>query len=123
MSDKSLYERLGGYDAFVAVATALDPKLMTDPKLNRFWLHRGKDGLEREAQLLIDFLCNKTGGPVYYTGRDMKLTHEGMNIDKEDYDRLAGYLTEILTDFNVGQAEIDEFMNLINSYRDDIIEA
>ena len=46
MGDKSLYERLGGYDAFVACAEALLPKLMADTKLNRFWPHRGKDGIE-----------------------------------------------------------------------------
>jgi len=76
MSDekKTLYERLGGYDAITAVANDLLPRLQADPQLGRFWAHRGEDGFKREKQLLIDFLCASAGGPVYYRGRDMVLT-------------------------------------------------
>jgi hypothetical protein len=71
---KTLYERLGGYDAITAVANDLLPRLNADPQLGRFWAHRGEDGVKREKQLLIDFLCASTGGPMYYRGRDMVLT-------------------------------------------------
>lgn len=71
MSDekKTLYERLGGYDAITAVANDLLPRLQADPQLGRFWAHRGEDGVKREKQLLIDFLCTSAGGPVYYRGQ------------------------------------------------------
>ena len=58
---KTLYERLGGYDAITAVANGLLPRLQTDPHLGRFWAHRGEDGVKREKQLLIDFLCASAG--------------------------------------------------------------
>jgi len=63
MSDekKTLYERLGGYDAITAVANDLLPRLRADPQLGRFWAHRGEDGVKREKQLLIDFLCANAG--------------------------------------------------------------
>jgi len=63
--EKTLYERLGGYDAITAVANDLLPRLQTDLQLGRFWAHRGDDGVAREKQLLIDFLCASVGGPVY----------------------------------------------------------
>lgn len=77
MSDKArtLYERLGGYDAISAVANDLLPRLQSDPQLGRFWAHRGEDGVKREKQLLIDFLYASAGGPIYYRGRDVRLTH------------------------------------------------
>ncbi len=56
--EQTLYERLGGYDAVAAVCEDLLQRLHADPQLGRFWEHRGTDGLEREKQLLIDFLCN-----------------------------------------------------------------
>lgn len=77
MSEATLYQRLGGYDAIAAVCADLLPRLQADPLLERFWLHRGEDGIKREYQLLVDFLCNAAGGPMYYTGRDMKLSHKG----------------------------------------------
>jgi hemoglobin len=79
---KTLYERLGGYDAITAVANDLLPRLRADPQLGHFWAHRGEDGIKREKQLLIDFLCASAGGPIYYRGRDMVLTHRGMRIDE-----------------------------------------
>src|SRR5580765_5596788 len=85
MSNKSLYERLGGYDAIVAVSGDLLPRLMSDSRLRRFWDNRGEDGLKREKQLLIDFLCASAGGPMYYTGRDMKISHKGMKISEADW--------------------------------------
>ncbi|MDP6718186.1 MAG: hypothetical protein QGF59_06020, partial [Pirellulaceae bacterium] len=72
MTDESLYERLGGYDALTAFANDLLPRLQGDSQLGRFWEHRGDDGIAREKQLLIDFLCASSGGPMFYTGRDMK---------------------------------------------------
>ena len=82
MSDDTgtLYERLGGYNAIAAVANDLLSRLRADPQLGRFWAHRGEDGIMREKQLLIDFLCASAGGPMYYRGRDMALTHRGMRI-------------------------------------------
>ncbi len=86
MSDekKTLYERLGGYDAIAAVANDLLPRLQADRQLGRFWAHRGEDGVKREKQLLIDFLCTSAGGPVYYRGRDMALCHRGMRISESE---------------------------------------
>lgn len=69
---KTLYERLGGYDAISAIANDLLPRLQADAQLARFWQNRGDDGVKREKQLLIDFLCSCAGGTMYYTERDMK---------------------------------------------------
>jgi hemoglobin len=66
MSDeKTLYARLGGYDAIAAVSDNLLPRLMSDARLGRFWAHRSEDGLRREKQLLIDFLCSCAGVPCF----------------------------------------------------------
>jgi hemoglobin len=80
MSTKTLYERLGGYDAIAAVADDLLPRLQADPQLARFWQHRGEDGLRREKQLLVNFLCSSAGGPLHYVGRD----HEGLSQGNEN---------------------------------------
>ena len=64
----SLYQRLGGYDAIAAVAENLLSRLIGDDQLGRFWAHRGDDGIQREKQLLTNFLSNASGGPMVYTG-------------------------------------------------------
>ena len=123
MSEKTLYERLGGYDAISAVTNDLMPRLKADSQLARFWQHRGEDGVKRETQLLIDFLCSSAGGPLYYTGRDMKTLHRGMRISESDWSAFLGHLNATLDAFQVPQAERDEVVAFIQSTKPDIAEA
>jgi hemoglobin len=123
MSKKTLYERLGGYDAIASVANNLLPRMQADTQLSRFYRHRGEDGLRRSRQLLIDFLCSSAGGPLYYTGRDMKITHKGMNISESDWSAFLGHLNATLEALQVPQAERDEVVALMQSTKSDIVEA
>ena len=120
---KTLYERLGGYDAITAVANDLLPRLNADPQLGRFWAHRGEDGVKREKQLLIDFLCASTGGPMYYRGRDMVLTHRGMRISENDWNVFLGHADATLARFEVPEAEQREVVAFVQSLKKEIVEA
>lgn len=123
MSEKTLYERLGGYDAISAVANDLLPRLQADATLGRFWAHRGDDGIAREKQLLVDFLCSSAGGPIYYTGRDMLTSHRGMRISERDWSAFIGHLSATLDAFKVPARERGEVLAFIQSTRADIVEA
>lgn len=123
MSKKTLYERLGGYDAISAVVNDLLPRLREDPRLARYWQHMGEDSLKRSKQRLIDFLCSGAGGPLYYTGRDMKTTHKGMGISENDWSAFMGHLHATLEAFQVPQPERDEAVAFIQSTKKDMVEA
>lgn len=124
MSDAPiLYDRLGGYDAIAAVAENLLPRLMADETLGRFWAHRGDDGIDREKQLLIDFLCHNAGGPMYYTGRDMMTAHRGMKVSGSDWESFLAHLGATLAHFELPDAETQDVLNFINSTRSEIVEA
>ena len=118
---KTLYARLGGYDAIAAVADDLLTRLRTDPQLGRFWANRGEDGLRREKQLLIDFLCASAGGPLYYTGRDMATSHKGMGISESDWQIFIGYLNGTLDTFSVPPRERKEVLAFVDSTKTDIV--
>ena len=120
--DKTLYERLGGYDAIAAVASNLLPRLENDAQLGRFWENRGDDGIAREKQLLIDYLCTSAGGPMLYTGRDMQTSHRGMGITENDWQIFIGHVKATLADFQVPQQEQDDVLAFIDSTRADIVE-
>jgi len=122
MSTKTLYERLGGYDAISAVANDLRLRLRSDPQLGRFWAHRGEDGIQREKQLLIDYLCACTGGPTYYRGRDMALAHRGMRINESDWNVFLGHAAATLAKFKVPDAEQAELVKFVQSLKKDIVE-
>ena len=123
MSEPSLYSRLGGYDAISAVANNLVTRVRADARLGRFWAHRGSDGIEREVQLLIDFLCHVAGGPMYYTGRDMKTSHKGMGISEQDWAALIMHLNATLDHFKVPAAEREAVVGFVQSTKGEIVEA
>jgi hemoglobin len=74
----SLYQRLGGYDTIAAVCDDFITRFSADPQATRFFAGFGLDSRKRLRQLIVDQLCEATGGPCYYTGRSMKQTHAGM---------------------------------------------
>ncbi len=118
----ALYDRLGGYDAISAVVNNLLPRLMNDEQLGRFWSHRGDDGIQREKQLLIDFLCHNAGGPMYYTGRNMVVSHKGMRISEDDWSRFIGHVHATLDHFELADAEKGDVVAFIESTRSEIVE-
>jgi len=119
---KTLYARLGGYDAIAAVADNLLPRLMSDSQLGRFWEHRGADGLQRERQLLVDFLCASAGGALHYTGRDMKVSHLGMRISESDWSLFLGHLNATFDEFALPQQERGDVLAFVESTKADIVE-
>jgi hemoglobin len=122
MQNETLYNRLGGYDNIAAVASDLLPRLMGDPLLGRFWQHRGEDGNQREKQLLIDFLCANSGGPMTYVGRDMLTTHKGMQINEQDWSNFTAHLNATLNHFQVPEKEQGEVVGFAESLKGDIVE-
>lgn len=121
-TEQSLYERLGGYDGITAFVNNLLPRLQGDEQLGRFWENRGDDGIAREKQLLIDYLCHNSGGPVYYTGRDMKLSHAGMKISESDWDTFIEHAVATMTHFQLGETEVNDIASFVSSLKDDIVE-
>jgi hemoglobin len=98
------------------------PRLVNDSQLGRFWQNRGADGMRREKQLLIDFLCASAGGPSYYTGRDMALSHKGMKISGSDWAAFIRHLNATFDTFQVPQQERGEVLAFIESTKSDIVE-
>jgi hemoglobin len=123
VNQPTLYDRLGGYDAITAVVNNLLPRLQADTQLGRFWQNRGEDGIEREKQLLIDFLCSSAGGPLLYTGRDMKTSHQGMKISASDWETFMGHLHATLKSFELPQAEFSDVIAFVESTKADMVEA
>ena len=119
---KSLYERLGGYNALAAVADDFIGRLASDKRFEKFFSGFSVDSKKRLRQHLVDQLCAATGGPCVYTGRTMKVVHEGLGITEEDWNIAAKHLVETLDKFHVPKAEKDEVLALVTSLKKDIVE-
>jgi hemoglobin len=119
---KTLYQRLGGYDAIAAVTDDFIGRLATDKQLGRFFVGHSEDSLKKVRQLIVDQLCAASGGPCVYIGRDMKTSHKGMGITEAEWNTTAAHLVATLDKFKVPNAEKDELVAAISSFKKDIVE-
>ena len=119
---ETLYDRLGGYDSIAAVVNNLLPRLIADSQLGRFWKNRGDDGIAREKQLLIDYLCANAGAALLYTGRDNSTSHKGMGITESDWLCFIDHLKDTLSYFQVPATETADVITFIESTKADIVE-
>lgn len=119
---KTLYQRLGGYDAIAAVTDDFIGRMAADKQLGRYFVGHSEDSLKRIRQLVVDQLCAATGGPCLYTGRDMKSAHKGMGISKAEWNAAAAHLVATLDKFKVPEGEKKEVLAAITSLEKDIVE-
>lgn len=84
---------------------------------------QGADGVAREKQLLIDYLCTNAGGPLLYTGRDMLLSHKGMMISESDWEAFLGHAGATIETLGVPEAEANDVVAFVLCIKDDIVEA
>jgi len=120
--ERSLYQRLGGYDALAAVTDDFIGRLTTDPQFTKFFSGFSTDSKRRIRQHLLDQLCQATGGPCIYTGRNMKVTHAGLGLTDGDWAVGAKHLTSTLEKFQVPEKEKQEVLAFVTGLKPDIVE-
>jgi hemoglobin len=118
--EKSLYERLGGKPAITAVVDDFVLRVVKDNRINRFFAHTEPGPFKAR---LIDQLCEASGGPCKYTGRDMNTTHQGMSITNADYDAMVEDLVITLDKFKfwIPETEKNELLAVLGPMRKDIV--
>ena len=117
-ASKSLYERLGGQPAIVAVVDDFVANVAADGRINRRFA--GTD-IPRLKRLLVEQVCAGAGGPCTYTGRDMVSTHRGMNVTDAEFDALVEDLVRTLDKFNVPKKEQGELLAVLGPMRPQIV--
>ena len=120
--EKSLYERVGGYNALAAVVDDFVGRLVADKQFEKFFSGHSTDSKKRIRQHILDQFCAATGGPCIYTGREMKTSHAGLGITEADWDAAAKHLTASLDKFKVPEKEKGEILAFVTSLKKDIVE-
>lgn len=122
MMKKSLYDRLGGYNAVAAVVDDFVGRLVTDKQFERFFVGHSTDSKKRIRQHIVDQLCAAAGGPCVYTGRTMKDSHMGLGISETEWDAAAKHLVASLDKFKVPEPEKKDLLAFVTSLKADIVE-
>lgn len=84
--DDSLYQQLGEREGIENVVEDLLYLIVEDERINQQF--KGMD-VARFHQNLTDQLCELSGGPCSYTGREMRELHSDMDITDTQFNALA----------------------------------
>ena len=115
----TLFERLGGLDAITAVVDSFVTRCAGDGRINAKFV---RTDVPRLKKMLIDQVCEASGGPCTYTGRSMKETHDGMGVTGGEFDALVEDLVATLDEFDVPEAEKQELLGALAPMRGEIVE-
>jgi len=121
--EKTLYDRLGGKKSISAVVDEFVSRVAMDTRINAFFKQTASDPkrLASFKSKLVDQICEASGGPCKYTGKDMKSAHAGMGITDANFNALVEDLTAALDKFKVGETEKQQLLGALASMKKDIV--
>lgn len=119
-ADESLYARIGGAEKLARISDHLIDMSARDPKTSRTF--QQKVNIKRLKQLVTEQLIEATGGPLRYSGENMRVSHAGMGISEAEFYGMVEHLREILDSEGVGEREKNELLRLLAPMKRDIVE-
>jgi hemoglobin len=118
MAKKSLFDRLGGKPAITAVVDDFIANVAGDTRINQRF---AGTNIPQLKTMLVDQICEATGGPCRYTGRDMKSAHAGMRITDVEFNALVEDLVKSLDKFKVPAQEKSELLTALGGMKSQIV--
>jgi hemoglobin len=122
--DATLFDRLGGKAAVTAVASGLVDRILLDSRVNAWFAHAAaspENAVAYKAKL-YDFVCEATGGPCKYTGRDMVNAHRGRKVTGAAFDAVVEDLVVVLDALRVPGREKSQLLGLLAPLKASIVQ-
>ena len=105
---QTVYNEIGGQEAVEAVVDDFYDRVLADDQLVHFF--DGQDMAELRAHQ-VQFISAVAGGPVDYTGDDMREAHEQLDISESDFAAVAGHLEAALRANGVDDDNVEAILS------------
>ena len=111
---QSLYQEIGGGEAVEAVVDEFYDRVLADDRLVEFF--EDQDMTELRAHQ-VQFISAVTGGPVEYSGQDMREAHDHLDISEAEFDAVASHLEDALCVHGVDDENVEAIMSEVASLK------
>ncbi len=121
MADATLYEQLGGKAAIDAAVDKFYEKMLADDRVSSFFSGVDMDGQRNKQR---KFLAYAFGGPVSYTGKDMREGHAhllGKGLNDSHVDVVIEHLGNTLLELGVAEELVKQVAAIAEGARDDVL--
>ena len=123
--EATLYKRLGGLAPISVVVSDFIDQMIPDKELNKnpaINAARARVPAPYLKYHVTAMVCNVTGGPCEYKGRDMKASHQHLNISSTDWDRMVEIFKGVLDQHKVPKKEQDDLLAIVGTTKADIVK-
>jgi hemoglobin len=114
---RTLFERIGGEQVVAELIPEFYDRILTDPELKPFFKYTDRGKLQR---MQSEFFSAALDGPITYTGRPLSHIHHGRGITKHHLGLFVGHLIDTLQNLKITEQDIQDIINRINTYSDEI---
>jgi hemoglobin len=123
-ADDALYDRLGGKASVEAVVSGLVDRILEDARVNRWFAHTAAtpENTASYKARLYQFICQASGGPCKYVGRDMVSAHRGRAVTSEAFDAVVQDLVSVLDTLKVPEREKSDLLQLLGPLKQSIVQ-
>jgi hemoglobin len=115
----TLYQRLGGADGIARLVDDIIAAHMVNP-LVKTRFENIKD-LDHAKKMAREFFSAGSGGPVTYTGKDMRSAHTGMNISEQEYLAVVDDIVDTMQKHGMSEETKKDVIGILYSLKGEII--
>ena len=116
----TLYDKYGGFATVSKLVQSFYEKVAESDELTPYF-----EGID--MQQLMDhqskFFSEIMGGPVKYTGGELKVVHATLGITEEAFAEVAELLEETLEDMEIEDDDIATIMEIVAGAKPDIVQS
>ncbi|TBR75521.1 MAG: group 1 truncated hemoglobin [Burkholderiaceae bacterium] len=118
VQNDSLYQVFGERPGLVKLMDDFMTRLVADPRTGPFFGPANQTRIKAE---LVDQFCQLTGGPCVYKGVDMKTIHQGLKINKGDFNALVEELQHAMDDQDIPFRDQNKLLAMLAPMHREII--
>ncbi|WP_424000278.1 group I truncated hemoglobin [Haloarcula salina] len=108
--EEQLYDQIGGRDAVEAVVSDFYDAVLSDERINHYFADQDMTELRAHQ---IQFISSVTGGPVDYSGADMREAHSHLDLGEADFRAVAEHLETALRENGVSEANVERILGRV----------
>lgn len=115
---ESIYHQIGGDRALNAAVDLFYEKVLADDRIKQFF--DGTD-MPRLRETQKQFLKYALGGPILYSGKEMREAHRHLDLTEEHFDAVQQHFGDTLRELNIADELIEAFLGITASHHDDVL--
>ena len=119
-ADRSLFQAMGGEGVLRTAVDRFADLIVADDRINFTFADAN---MLKFKTLLYDQLCELSGGPCHYTGRDMRTAHAKLKLGMAEFNALAEDLYIALGRAGVPYHQQNRLMALLAPMKRDIVNS